>query len=115
MPELQPCRDKIPKQFPRKFGYWLIVRGLKSMPKNPLGNIRHVPVLAPSQALWYHYLDLKKAGNWNEQIFLSDYAPRFLSEMLQPEQKAKLQELCERPSGFFGMDFNPRTISQISS
>lgn len=75
---------------------WLIVRGLKSMPKDPLGNIRHVPVLAPSQALWYHYLDLKKAGNWNEQIFLSDYAPRFLSEMLQPEQKAKLQELCER-------------------
>lgn len=72
---------------------WLIVRGLKAMPKNPLGNIHHVPLLSPSKQLWYHYLDLKKAGRWDRGTFLSDYAPKFLEEMLQPEPRAKLQEL----------------------
>ncbi len=75
---------------------WLIVRGLKAMPKNPLGNIRHVPLLSPSKGLWYHYLDLKKAGNWNRDTFMTDYAPKFLNEMLQPEAYAKLKELHER-------------------
>lgn len=72
---------------------WLIVRGLKAMPKNPLGNIRHVPILSPSQPLWYHYLDLKKAGKWNEGSFMADFAPKFLNEMLRPEPYAKLREL----------------------
>ena len=75
---------------------WLIVRGLKAMPKNPLGNIYHVPVLSPSQQLWYHYLDLKKAGKWDQASFMNDYAPKFLNEMLQPEPFAKLKELRER-------------------
>lgn len=75
---------------------WLIVRGLKSMPKNPLGNIFHVPAIAPSKNLWYHYLDLKKAGNWNEQTFLADYAPKYLNEMLQPGSMAKFRELLEK-------------------
>lgn len=75
---------------------WLIVRGLKSMPKNPVGNIYHVPLLSPSKPLWYHYLDLKKAGNWNRDTFMGDYAPRFLNEMLQPEAYAKLKELHEK-------------------
>lgn len=75
---------------------WLIVRGLKAMPKNPLGNIYHVPLLAPSKQLWYHYLDLKKAGCWNRETFMGDYAPKFLNEMLQPEAHAKLRELCDK-------------------
>ena len=75
---------------------WLVVRGLKSMPKNPLGNIHHVPLLAPSQPLWYHYLDLKRAGRWDRTSFMEDYAPKFLNEMLQPEPLAKLKELHER-------------------
>lgn len=75
---------------------WLVVRGLKSMPKNPVGNIYHVPLLAPSRQLWYHYLDLKKAGNWNGSTFRADFAPRYLQEMLQPEANAKLRELHEK-------------------
>lgn len=75
---------------------WLIVRGLKTMPKNPLGNIYHVPLLAPSQTLWYHYLDLRNAKKWDHGAFMSDYAPKFLNEMLQPEAYAKLKELHEK-------------------
>lgn len=74
---------------------WLIVRGLKAMPKNPLGNICHVPLLSPSKGLWYHYLDLKKAGKWDRRAFMMDYAPKFLEEMLKPEPRAKLEELRE--------------------
>lgn len=75
---------------------WLVVRGLKAMPKNPLGNIHHVPLLAPSRQLWYRYLDLRKAGRWGHDAFMSDFAPRYLGEMLEPEPMAKLRELHER-------------------
>lgn len=75
---------------------WLIVRRLKSMPKNPLGNICHVPLLSPSEKLWYHFLDLRDKGQWNEGTFMNDYAPTFLREMLQPEPYAKLRELHEK-------------------
>lgn len=74
---------------------WLIVRGLKAMPSNPLGNIYHVPLLSPSRQLWYRYLDLRKTGKWDRRAFMMDYAPRFLEEMLQPEPNAKLKELHE--------------------
>ncbi len=85
-------RSVIPENYDQ---IWLCVRGLKAMPKNPVGNIFHVPLLSPSQKLWYHYLDLKKAGKWDEQAFREDYTPKFLEEMLQPEPYAKLQELEE--------------------
>lgn len=72
---------------------WLCVRGLKAMPKNPVKNIVHVPLLSPSQGLWYHYLDLRNGGKWDERAFREDYAPKFLAEMLRPEPYAKLQAL----------------------
>ena len=72
---------------------WLIVRGLKAMPKNPAGNIFHVPLLAPSQQLWYRYLDMKKAGRWDRATFDAVFAPAYLKEMLRPEPRAKLKEL----------------------
>lgn len=74
---------------------WLCVRSLKQMPNNPNGNIIHVPVLSPSQKLFYHHLDLKNKGLWNSESFEKDFAPKFLQEMLQPEPLAKLKELAE--------------------
>lgn len=74
---------------------WICVRSLKAMPHNPLGNIRHVPLLSPSTGLWHHYLDLKKAGRWDEAAFKNDFSVKFLKEMLAPEPYAKLKELSD--------------------
>lgn len=75
---------------------WLIVRSLKAMPKNPLGNIYHVPLLSPSKDLWLRHLALKKSGNWDKDTFMSLFAPQFLREMLQPEPYAKLREMHKK-------------------
>lgn len=75
---------------------WLIVRGLKAMPKDPIGNIFHVPLLSPSKQLWHRHLDMKKSGIWNESTFLSHFAADFLREMLEPEPMAKLRELHQK-------------------
>lgn len=72
---------------------WICVRSLKAMPKNPLGNIKHVIDLSPSKGLWLDYLDWRKAGKWNHETFQTEYATRFLKEMLQPVPYKKLQEL----------------------
>lgn len=72
---------------------WLTVRRLRFMPENPAGNIFHVPLLSPSEKLLDEYLSLKDKGTWDEQTFHTFYAPRFLSEMLEPESHEKLREL----------------------
>ena len=74
---------------------WIAVRQLKSVPANPIGNVRYVRILSPSKRLWYHYLDLRRAGNWNETSFMGDYAPKLLKEMLLPGPLGKLRELKE--------------------
>ena len=74
---------------------WICVRSLKQMPKNPKNNIFHVPLLSPSQNLFFKHLDWKKQGIWDKDKFDKEFAPQFLQEMLQPEPLAKLQELAE--------------------
>ena len=75
---------------------WLIVRSLKAMPKNPKGNIYHVPVLSPSLKLFFKVQELKKANQWTEKSFDEFYTPAFLKEMLQPKQRMILNQLAEK-------------------
>ena len=83
-------RDIKPEEYDE---VWICLRSLKSMPKNPLGNIKHVQVLSPSTGLWHDYLDWRNAGKWDHKTFRDLYSPRFLKEMLQPQAYGKLQEL----------------------
>ncbi len=69
---------------------------LKSVPRNPKGNIKHVRVLSPSNKLLYDTLNMKKHGELNQKSFDENYAPRFLNEMLGSKQAMeKLRELAE--------------------
>lgn len=68
---------------------WAIVRSLKYA--NP--NIRHVPELSPSWALFKRYLSLRDSGNWNEDTFRTIYVPQFLNEMRGKIQQKLLNEL----------------------
>lgn len=56
---------------------WAIVRSVKNL--NP--EIRQVTDLSPSTKLFYEYLNLKKAGNWNQKTFAEIYLPTFLHEL----------------------------------
>ena len=66
------------------------------MPKNPKGNIYHVPVLSPSLKLFFKVQELKKTNQWTEKSFDEFYTPAFLKEMLQPKQRMILNQLAEK-------------------
>lgn len=86
-------RDIVPERYDQ---IWLVVRQLSAVPRNPLGNIRHVRVLSPSKRLLYDTLALKRQGRWNAEAFDNDYAPRFLKEMLgSPEARVELDRLAK--------------------
>lgn len=75
---------------------WLIVRQLRSMPRNPLDNIKHVRALSPSKKLLYKVLDAKKKNEWDADAFAKWYAPAFLREMLEsPDAMRELKTLSE--------------------
>jgi len=65
------------------------------MPKNPYGNIFHIPELSPSTQLFFEALNLKKAGKWNNDTFNTIYLPKFVEELKQPAAYQKLEELVE--------------------
>lgn len=81
---------------PKKYDeIWIIVRQLKAVPRNPLGNIKHVRVLSPSSRLLYDTLEMKKQGRWNKDVFDNNYAPRFMREMLEsPAAMIELRKLA---------------------
>ena len=56
---------------------WAIVRSMKQ----PSSWIKQVTALSPEKSIFWHYLDLKKAGNWNENTFATDYVPAFISQL----------------------------------
>ena len=85
-------RDIKPEKYDQ---IWVVVRRLTSKFKNPLNNIHHVDIIAPSQSLLFDTLDMKRKNQWNQETFDKIYTPRYLSEMTQPGPKAKLQELAE--------------------
>ena len=74
---------------------WLIVRSLKSVP-NCNVPIYHVPALSPSPELFQCYLSWRDSGHWNKNTFETQYKPRFLKEMEQPEAVGMLSILKER-------------------
>lgn len=63
--------------------------------KKPIKNIPQWNALSPSYGLLKTYLELKKAGNWNQQTFDNIYVPRFLKEMKTYHQQ-DLIELYEQ-------------------
>lgn len=69
---------------------WAIVRSMKTSN----ANIKQVQILSPSYALFKTYLDLKNAGNWNQETFNNIYKPQFLKEMQSPQAQQMLDELC---------------------
>lgn len=69
---------------------WAIVRSMKTSN----ANIKQVQILSPSYALFKTYLDLKNAGNWNQETFNNIYKPQFLKEMQNPQAQQMLDELC---------------------
>lgn len=75
---------------------WLIVRSLKSTPYVPNTNVYHVPALSPSPELFQCYLSWRNAGCWNKNTFETQYKPRFIHEMQQPEGAGMLAILKER-------------------
>lgn len=44
-------------------------------------HIIHVPELAPSKPLFFHYLDLRKKKTWNQEAFDLIYVPWFLRDL----------------------------------
>lgn len=61
---------------------YAIVRSMKYKSNK----IIQVPELSPSKELFFEYLKLKKAKNWNKETFEKIYVPQFLKEM--KEKKA---------------------------
>lgn len=68
---------------------WAVVRSLK----NKADYMKHVPELSPSWNLFKTYLNLKEAGNWNENTFRTIYRPQFMDEMKSTEAQKMLIEL----------------------
>ncbi len=61
---------------------WAIVRSIKSLKdKNP--QMKHVPALSPSYALFNKKKQLLNEGNWNPQTFEQIYVSQFLYEIKQ--------------------------------
>lgn len=56
---------------------WAIVRSMKQ----PSSWIKQVTALSPEKSIFWHYLDSKKAGNWNANTFATDYVPAFISQL----------------------------------
>ena len=56
---------------------WAIVRSMKS--SSPW--ITQVPELSPSKELFFEYLRLRNAGQWNKETFEKVYVPWFLRDM----------------------------------
>ena len=75
---------------------WLIVRSLRSMPYVENTQVYHVPALSPSPELFQCYLSWRNAGCWNKNTFETQYKPRFLKEMQEPEGAGMLAILRER-------------------
>ena len=69
---------------------WAIVRSMKTSN----ANIKQVQILSPSYNLFKTYLDLKNAGNWNQETFDNIYKPQFLKEMQNLQAQQMLDELC---------------------
>jgi len=74
---------------------YFIVRSLKN-PDMPLYNGQmyiHLPELSPSRDLFYSYLRLRNAGQWNKNTFFTQYAPTFLKQMHETVPRAWLNRL----------------------
>lgn len=72
---------------------YAIVRSLK----NPIRNTQQLACLSPSRQLFWDYLDWKKKGFWNQDVFRTLYAPRFLRELKEnPEAHQAIRMLLER-------------------
>lgn len=75
---------------------WAIVRSYKSPINIPGIPVYHVPQLSPSRELFGTYCQMKKAGTWNDEAFFKVYVPKFLSEMLEPSARDKLNLLWKK-------------------
>lgn len=56
---------------------WAIVRSMK----NKSSWIAQVAELSPTKDLFYKYLQLRDAGNWNRDAFNNIYVPQFIKEL----------------------------------
>ncbi len=65
---------------------WLITQ----TQKYPNPHIKHVPVLAPPQRLFYDYLDWRRKSDWGPDKFRSDYVPRYLQYLHDNKQANEL-------------------------
>ena len=72
---------------------WILEEDAKAVPADPVGNVRHVPVLAPSGRLRELRKAMRDAGRWDPDGFMETYAPAYLREMLRPGAYAALREL----------------------
>lgn len=75
---------------------WVLEEDAEAVPADPVGNVRHVPLLAPSAGLRELRAAMRHAGQWDPDGFMSRYAPAYLQEMLRPEAYAALRELHEK-------------------
>ncbi len=72
---------------------WICMRSAPKDIKDTFGNIILMPDLSPSKDLFFWFRREKANGTWDQQKFDTVFAPRFLSEMLQPGPLATLQRL----------------------
>lgn len=72
---------------------WLVVRSLKN---GVPSSAKQVASLSPSKDLFYRYLDVKKAGKFDQGWFQSEYIPVFLREIKDNrEARTLLNRLCQ--------------------
>ena len=76
---------------------WYIVRSTKQLKPAVFTNskVKHMPALAPSNRLFFQYVNWRNKGQWNRPRFDWDYVPAFLSEMKQQLPHDTLQTLAE--------------------
>ena len=59
-------------------------------------NVKIIDELSPSKDLYSVFMSLKVNGDWNMDVFLKKYVPRFLKEMSsQQDSKDRLNQLWE--------------------
>ena len=78
---------------------WVIMRTDKYVTEvkrlNPDKQVYWVPDLAPSQDLFFKFLDVKKSGQWNEAHFNGWYKKQFMQEMKSTKAIKALSKLYE--------------------
>ena len=75
---------------------WFIIRSVNWMKDKSIFNnvnVIHVPILSPSQELFFWYNKIKNKGSWTQSVFDTEYVPRFINEIFRNDYTQFKREL----------------------